>query len=303
MFGLARLFSYSFTMELTEATPSAVASGRPVNPHFFTGAADAERPVSERLGFALLALLVWIGSTLLIVIVPGLFLLPYLASRGIAMSDGRAVAEFARNDPTAVVLQIAAIIPAHLLTVLLAWLVISQGWKYSFLPTFGMRSGGVRWWHYIVVLVGFFCCAAIVQSIMPEQENDLLRILRSSRTAALIIALVATFSAPFVEEVIYRGVLYSAFRKAFGVPASFVLVTLLFALVHVPQYYPSYSTILLLTLLSLTLTGLRVVSNNLLPCIILHTIFNGLQSILIVVEPLFSNDRPEQLANVLHRFN
>jgi membrane protease YdiL (CAAX protease family) len=52
---------------------------------------------------------------------------------------------------------------------------------------------------------------------------------------------MATFTAPIVEEVIYRGILYSAFQRARGSGVAIAAVTLLFALVHVPQYYPSFS--------------------------------------------------------------
>jgi membrane protease YdiL (CAAX protease family) len=113
-----------------------------------------------------------------------------------------------------------------------------------------------------------------------------MRILRSSRLALYVVAFLATFTAPIVEEVVYRGVLYSALQRAWGVPAAFVTVTLLFSLVHVPQYYPSYSTIFLLTLLSVLLTSIRMLTGNLLPCIILHFVFNGLQSLLLVLEPV-----------------
>ena len=100
------------------------------------------------------------------------------------------------------------------------------------------------------------------------------------------MAFIATFTAPFIEEVIYRGVLYSAFQRAWGIPAAFILTTLLFSVVHVPQYYPSYSTIFLLTVLSMTLTAIRVKTDNLLPCVILHTLFHGIQSTLLILEPV-----------------
>ena len=154
----------------------------------------------------------------------------------------------------------------------------------------GWSRGGFAWWHFFAILAAFIAFANVVDHFWPEKENDLTRILQSSRSAVYIIALVATFTAPLVEEVVYRGVVYSAFRKHFGVPAGFIVATLLFALVHVPQYYPSYSTIFLLTMLSVTLTSIRVMSGNLLPCIILHTIFNGLQSVLLILQPL--TDQP-----------
>lgn len=229
---------------------------------------------------------VWIASVLLILIIPAFFLIAYLMSQSPPITDADEILEYAKSDPTAIVLQIAAIIPAHVLTLLLAWLVATRLRKFSLRETLGFDRGGFRWWHYCIILGGFFIVAYIVGTLFPEQENDLIRILRSSRAAVYLVALVATFTAPIAEEVVYRGFLYSAFQRSFGVPVAFLLVTFLFALVHVPQYYPSFSTIFLLGLLSVILTFIRVKSGNLLPCIILHTIFNGFQSVLLILEPM-----------------
>lgn len=38
--------------------------------------------------------------------------------------------------------------------------------------------------------------------------------------------------APFAEEVIFRGVIYTAFKKSFSVPAAIIMSSLLFALLH-----------------------------------------------------------------------
>ncbi|MFN0140966.1 MAG: CPBP family intramembrane glutamic endopeptidase [Pyrinomonadaceae bacterium] len=243
---------------------------------------------------------VWIASILLIVIIPAIFLLPYLALRGVQLTDSEALVEFAKTDAMAIVVQILSIIPAHLATIALAWLVVTRARRFSFKEMIGWRSGGFAWWHYIVVLVGFGLIAGVVGSLIPEQENDLIRMLKSSRTAVYSIAIVATITAPFVEELVYRGVLYSAFQRALGVPMAFMLVTFLFALVHVPQYWPSTSTIFLLTLLSVILTAIRVKTDNLLPCIIFHTLFNGLQSVFLIIEPFINlEELQKQTASLL----
>jgi uncharacterized protein len=225
----------------------------------------------------------WIFSVLLILILPSFLLIGYSSSLDQPIRESAALIEFAKNDPTAILIQIIAIIPAHLLTIFVAWLVVTRNRTFSFRRSLGWESGGVRWWHYVTILIGFMLTASVVAGYFPEKDNDLMRILQSSRTVAYLVAFLATFTAPLVEEVVYRGVLYSAFQRTFSVPAAFLLVTALFALVHVPQYYPSYSTIFLLALLSVTLTAVRVRSKNLLPCIILHTLFNGLQSIFILL--------------------
>ena len=228
---------------------------------------------------------VWIFSVLLIVFVPTIFLFPYIFSASGGKIDQETVTRIATGDPTGVFIQIVAILPAHLLTLLVAWFVVTKNRTNSFKEMLGWRSGGMRWWHHVAIMIGFVSLMIIVGSIFPEQDNELLRMLRSSRLALYTIAILAVATAPLVEEVVYRGVLYSAFQRSVGTVGAVALVTFLFALVHVPQYYPSVSTILLLTLLSLILTLVRVYTGNLLPCIILHLIFNAFQSALLVAEP------------------
>lgn len=251
------------------------------------------------------ALGVWITSVLLIVFVPNLLILPYIFSRDVSITDSEALMEFLRSDPYVLFLNVLAIIPAHILTLALAWVIVTKLNKFSFRTTLGWQFGGMRWWHYVVLLGGFFLIAALVGYYFPEQENDMIRILRSSRAAVFVVAFMATVTAPIVEEIIYRGILYSAFQRTFGVAFAVFSVTALFALVHVPQYWPSYSTIVLLTLLSLTLTLIRVYTGNLLPCIIMHFIFNGIQSALLLLEPYIPKPTPElqnTTAAIFHLF-
>ncbi len=251
------------------------------------------------------ALSVWVVSVLLIIFVPNLLILPYILSRDVSITDSEALMEFLRSDPYVLFLNILAIIPAHILTLGLAWGIVTKLNKYSFRNTLGWRFGGMTWWHYVLLLGSFFGIAVVVGYYFPEQENDLLRILRSSREAVYVVAFMATFTAPIVEEVVYRGILYSAFQRTFGVVFAVFSVTVLFALVHVPQYYPSYSTIFLLTMLSLTLTLIRVYTGNLLPCIVMHFIFNAIQSSFLLLEPYIPKPTPElqnTTAAILHLF-
>mgnify|MGYP003395842497 FL=1 len=113
--------------------------------------------------------------------------------------------------------------------------------------------------------------------------------LKSSKYVIYLVAFFAVFTAPIVEEVVYRGLLYSAFQRTMGKVSAVVLVTFLFAVIHAPQYSmglrPDYAVMGVLLLLSLTLTLIRVKTENLWPCIVLHTVFNGFQSILMIAEP------------------
>lgn len=232
-----------------------------------------------------IALLVWIASIFFMLLIPTIGIIIYVASQGINITDSKALQTNLLNDPNAILVNIACVIPAHIATIILAWLVVTRGRKYSFREMLGWEWGGFNLLILIGIVVGFFVLAALVSLVLPEAENDLLRILKSSRTVVYFVAFMATFTAPLVEEVVYRGILYSAFQRTFGVPLAVFLVTFLFALVHVPQYYPSFSTILMIVILSLSLTLIRVKSNNLFPCIVLHTIFNGVQSVFLIAQP------------------
>ncbi|MGI8469952.1 MAG: CPBP family intramembrane glutamic endopeptidase [Pyrinomonadaceae bacterium] len=133
--------------------------------------------------------------------------------------------------------------------------------------------------------------------------------LESSRIVVFPIAFMAIFTAPLVEEVIYRGILYSSLQRKVGIVYAVIIVTLLFGLVHVPQYSknfsPDFSALIPLFLLSLTLTLIRVRTKNLLPCIVLHTIFNTVGSLSIILEPYLRNlSEPNQTptAFIFHLF-
>jgi len=146
--------------------------------------------------------------------------------------------------------------------------------------------------------------------IFGHVNNDFERLINNSRAAVYLVAIFATFTAPLVEELVYRGLLYSAFQRRFGMAVGVILVTLLFTLVHVPQYslngHPDMAAIVTLLLLSLTLTLIRAGTGNLLPCIVLHTIFNGVQSVLLILQPFLESPEttpdPTGLIHLLHHF-
>ncbi len=244
-----------------------------------------------------IAFLVWLASVLLIAVLPIFFVVPYLVQQGMSLSDQPALLAAMRGDPTIILLNLIAILPAHLLTLAFAWLVVTQSRKFSFREMLGWRWNGFNFWTCLAIIGGFFVVAYVIGRFIPEQETELTRILRSSRTAVYIVAFFATFTAPLVEEVVYRGVLYSAFQRSVGVPAAVGLTTFLFAIVHFPQYIESLPTLILICLLSLILTLVRVHTKNLLPCVALHTAFNAIQSLILLLQPYIEsyikNSQPE----------
>ncbi len=244
-----------------------------------------------------MAIGVWMASVLFIFIFPAFFIVPYIAFNKETSLENMA------NDPTAIILNVLGIFPAHIFTLILAWFVVTKNRQFSFKEVLGWSNKNFKWFYHILIIIGFFAVAGVVNYFVPEQENEFLKLLRSSRTVVFIVAFLATFTAPLVEEVVYRGILYSAIQRSIGVKWAILIVTALFAIVHVPQYWGSPGTIFLICFLSLILTLIRVRTNNLLPCIILHTIFNGIQSAVLIAEPYLlkpETQLPEQAATIFN---
>jgi membrane protease YdiL (CAAX protease family) len=239
---------------------------------------------------------VWVVSVLLVFFVPLIFVGPYALSSGIDLADRGRFQDFLMTDATAVLLQLAPIILAHALTLGVAYFVVTRFNTLSFRQTLGWKMNGFKIWHAVAITVFFYGVAIALTTQFGKVDNQFDAMLKSSRYAVYLVAFFATFTAPLVEEVIYRGLLYSAFRRSFGVVLAIVAVTILFTAVHVPQYSfgttPDYATVITLLLLSLTLTLLRAWSGNLLPCIVLHTIFNGIQSGILLAEPYIRTLEP-----------
>jgi hypothetical protein len=53
----------------------------------------------------------------------------------------------------------------------------------------------------------------------------------------------------------------------------------------VPQYWPNFGVIGAVALLSIALTLVRAYTHRLLPCIIIHLVFNFIQATILLIEP------------------
>ena len=95
-----------------------------------------------------------------------------------------------------------------------------------------------------------------------EHKTDLDLLIESSLYTRIALAFVAVATAPLIEELIYRGLMYQAFEKAAGMAVAIPVVSLLFAGVHVIQYKNNIVVILVITLLSFTLTVVRALSGK-----------------------------------------
>jgi len=265
------------TAEPIEATPTPLEID-PDNP-----------PWTDKLSSGFVkAIMLWIGSVLCLLIVPLILVLPYAAYR---YFNGQLRPEQLAVDKMFLFLSILGVIPAHLVTLLLVWAVVSQWGRYPFWKTVGFSwpphtspwttiglSGGLA----IMLLV----IGGVFTSWFGGEKTQLDELINSSYQARLATAFLAFATGPLIEELVYRGVIYPAFQRVIGVAGAVVLVSIMFAGVHVLQYMNNLSVIAVITVLSVALTLVRAYTHRLLPSFIIHLIFNGLQSLYLIVQPL-----------------
>jgi hypothetical protein len=235
-----------------------------------------------------------IASFVLMLVLQFAFIIPYALTLG--TRDMAEIARVLQSDKNVILLSVLAIIPAHLLTLLLCWVVVTGVRRRPFWRTLGWgwspRLGASELFAWLGLAVALLGVSFLSVKLFGDQETDLERWLMSSRAARYAIAALATFTAPVVEEVVYRGVLYSALRRRVGELASVGLVLALFAAIHVPQYKESWAAITTIVVLSLALTVLRARTGRLLPCVVVHLFFNGITSVFIVLAPQIEQATP-----------
>ncbi len=108
---------------------------------------------------------------------------------------------------------------------------------------------------------------------IEPQEQEAVRALRVTNawTNRLVLALLALFLAPVVEELFFRGILYPAIKQAGFPRVALWGVSILFALIH--RNLVSFAPLFVLAIL---LTLLYEHTDNLLAPITAHALFNAL---------------------------
>jgi membrane protease YdiL (CAAX protease family) len=231
---------------------------------------------------------VWVASIILLVAVQLAVALPYFIY--LWVTTGPPSVDALTTDKVLAFLSILAVVPSHLLTFGIIWLVVTEGRKRPFWKTIGfewpttVRPATATILCVLLALV-LFGIGATATYLWGGSKTQLDLLVESSIPARLATAFVAVFTAPLVEELIYRGVLYSALERTLGMGIAVGVVSLLFAGVHVFQYIDNIAVITVITLLSFTLTLVRAYSGRVLPSFIIHLVFNGIQSVIIALSP------------------
>ncbi len=155
------------------------------------------------------------------------------------------------------------------------YLLVAVNYRQPFWNTLGWRRPTLR--GVLGCLGGGIVMAAAVRvapSVLPDTGSFPLEKLFSSPSAAYAVGGFAILIAPFMEELIFRGVFFAVFERRVGVRFAVLATAVLFAGLHVPEYWGAWNHVFLLFLVGVVFSLARGISGSLAPSVILHVGYN-----------------------------
>lgn len=236
---------------------------------------------------------VWLLSVAAVIVIPVVAVLVWYLiqfARGVPLPNLGVRDELLEwlKSPDLLLVQVLSTIIAHAITIAICWAVVTKLGRRPFWASLGWNWAGHSVWYWLVfsacVIVSLLIVSQLLSRVLPQSEdNSFAELLKSSRRVRIAIAALATFTAPLVEETVYRGIVFSALRRHLGLIATVLVVTVMFAGVHVLQYWGAWVSVAGLTLLSLALTVIRARTKSILPCVMIHTLNNAFFSVFILL--------------------
>jgi membrane protease YdiL (CAAX protease family) len=110
--------------------------------------------------------------------------------------------------------------------------------------------------------------------LLPDKQDFPLEQMFSSPRAAYAMAAFAVLIAPFMEEFVFRGVLFAIFERRVGIRFAIITTALLFAALHIEEYQGAWNHLFLILLVSVVFSLARGLTGSLTPSVILHFAYN-----------------------------
>lgn len=144
-------------------------------------------------------------------------------------------------------------------------------------------SVGIRWrWPSFrqgmrFLLAGVLLAMVVLagSALLPDRKDFPMEKLFTSPSAVYAVGGLAVLVAPFMEELLFRGVLFSFFERLGGYRTAVPVTALLFAALHYPEYAGAWTHVFMILVVGLALSVARAATRSLVPSFLLHTAYNA----------------------------
>lgn len=250
-----------------------------------TVAAPAKRPgVWSGLGTVALYFLLQFGLSIL---VGGAIVFALALKAGFSAGlhhqqvDMKAIVQMMRSNPDMpIVITVVTIAAAAVIMALLIRQFWPAQWSRADLPGFGLTRPVDKASYPAAIILGFILLllgGAITHLLAgqhPVHQDVAVMAGKVSPDMRILLALLVVCVAPFVEELVFRGVLLSGLASRMRIGWAMLVSAIVFGCVHLPDFKFAWYPVPALILLGVVLAWLRVRTRSLWPSITLHAANN-----------------------------
>lgn len=153
-----------------------------------------------------------------------------------------------------------------------------QSWKAVGVKTFPAKYWRLMAVWTIILIVVSVLLVILMSTIGIGTDNSKTESLQSQMTLLnfLIGFVSASIISPIYEEIFYRGFLYRFFSSRYGITVGMLLSSFIFMIVHIP----TFNTLPVNFVSGLIFAWVYQKTGSVIPCIIMHGLFNGIAVIL-----------------------
>jgi membrane protease YdiL (CAAX protease family) len=126
-------------------------------------------------------------------------------------------------------------------------------------------------------LIVMLTVEAITSHVAPPHGDEMLiqHIFGTHGWKVVVLFIMAVGFAPAVEELVFRGGMFSALAGRCGTVGAAVITSLLFTVAHAQEYYEYWPGLFVIGVVAAALIGLRLQYGSIRPGIFLHVLFNA----------------------------
>jgi membrane protease YdiL (CAAX protease family) len=116
----------------------------------------------------------------------------------------------------------------------------------------------------------------LVSTLFPMPADTPIEKLLTTPFSIVVFAVFGVAFAPLLEELIFRGFVFTALVDIAGPKPGVLVTALLFAALHAYQLWGNWAAIAVIFLVGLVLTLVRQRTDSVVPSIVMHTAYNAM---------------------------
>ena len=132
----------------------------------------------------------------------------------------------------------------------------------------------------------------LVSSFFPTPSDSPLEKLLTTTPSIVMFVVFGIAAAPILEEIIFRGFLFTALMDLFGWRVAVAITSVLFAGLHLSQLRGNWPAVIVIFLVGFVLTLVRYRTDSLIPSVIMHTAYNAMIFGISAIGTVLEHSRP-----------